>query len=366
MDQMPHTSREPIDPLRTRAVADTYGFELLGRRIDAIEPLLRDYLSQPLPKLVLEPGVVQVSGIGSSRAHAEYFTSLLNCSPAYNAIFQEIPYDGDSKPFSEGTTVLFSQGLSSNAHGIVQQQILAGNGLLFTAVTSHGLEQGGKADKAHLLRLIESSDVCTVPMPLEDEYETLIRVVGPWYGYLASYRVAAELLPEHYPAIDEAQLSRMFSRASESASGVLDSLSVEHLEKGIHLVSFGLGGALKNIGEKFVEGTFFNRPALSGILEFDHGPFQLIARRGGQVVLFRSQDESEREPAQRLRSGLERCGAAPLTEVYSQLPEPLRILEYEMVMNHVMLGLMKERGELCDQIRFVEGSNYDMSPGNAS
>ncbi|MCB0332264.1 MAG: hypothetical protein KDD55_02125 [Bdellovibrionales bacterium] len=366
MDPVELHRSQPVDPLRTRAVSDPFGFELLGRRIDVIENLLERYLSTPLPPIRLSEGSVKVTGIGSSRAHGEYLADLLRRSSHYNASFQEVPYDGNREAFSRSSTVLFSQGLSSNTHGIVQQQILDNNGLLFTAVTPEGLTQGGAADKAHLLGILNSSDVCIVPMPLEDEYQTLIRVVGPWYGYLAAYRVASELLPDQFPVVDVSELKAMFPRAKESAAAVLKALPRTELERGIHLVSYGPVGAMKNIGEKFLEGAFLSRPTLSSILEFDHGPFQFVARRGGQVFLFRSLDEGEHESAQILRTSLEGCGAPALIEIFSQLPEPLRILEYEMVMNHVMLALMEERGSACDQVGFVEGGNYHKAPGNPS
>ena len=110
---------------------------------------------------------------------------------------------------------------------------------------------------------------------------------------------------------------------------------------------------------KFIEGAFLPKPAISSIIEFDHGPFQNISRNGGTVFLFRSTDSAEQRFADSLRHGLLSSdqGAAPI-EVFSKLPSELRILEYEMVFNHIMLNLMQKCGEACDQVNFNEGSNY--------
>jgi hypothetical protein len=349
------------DPLRTLSPSDTFGFELIERRIEAVETLLPPFLAEDLPEISLPEGLVTLSGIGSSKAHGEFLAHLLNQVPGYTARVSEIHPDSNP-PETEGSRIVFSQGLSANANGIIQQQIRDGAGIVFTAVTERGAADSGKKHVQETYRQMQEAGIDIVTMPLENEYQVLIRTVGPFFGYLAAYKTAQSIAPETFEPLDEQSLLQMLSAAKEKGEAMLKLTSRDELASNVHFVTFPPNtNMLGNLGMKFIEGAFLDRPAVSNIIEFDHGPFQNIARKGGTVFLFHGGSTAESRFANELQNGLRSLhggSGAPAIEVTSSLPENLQILEFEMIFNHFMLGLMKQGGEACDQIRFTEGSNY--------
>lgn len=358
--ELPHPDQ---DPLRSIDQSDRYGFELIERRIKAIPELFERYMESPLPDLQPLSGSVGVYGLGSSRSHAEYLATLLQRIPGVHASSQSVSSLHDQSGAGE-VKIVFSQGMSTNTHGLIQSQIADERGILFTATTSEGAHNTRKAEVHSLLTDINSSGVDTVIMPMENEYQVLVRTVGPWFGFLAAYRVASQLAPKEFAPIRTEQIVEMFSEAPLKAKEILSQTSRETLASAsIYLVGHTPAiNHLRNIGYKFMEGAFLENPMVSTVMEFDHGPFQLVQRRGGSIFLFSSEDESEIDFNRSLTESLVAVGQAPPLVVCSTLKPELRVLEYEMVMNHVMLDLMKQGGNACNQLDFQEGENYNKNP----
>ena len=87
----------------------------------------------------------------------------------------------DSDRVFNGTLVVFSQGLSPNIHVIFAKQKYQSI-ILFTATTTNNKNQ----HKLQILnKLKKNNSNFIINFPIEDEYTTLIRIIGPMCGYLS-------------------------------------------------------------------------------------------------------------------------------------------------------------------------------------
>ena len=110
---------------------------------------------------------------------------------------------------------------------------------------------------------------------------------------------------------------------------------------------------------KFHEGLFLPKPAEDTVIQFGHGPVQVLDRIGGQIFVFTTNDHSELSDFQALHDSLTEIGKNPIV-IKSELPSDLAHLEWEQVMNHLVLTLMQDAGEICDQVKFAECKTYNI------
>jgi hypothetical protein len=97
-----------------------------------------------------------------------------------------------------------------------------------------------------------AAEGCTVlRYPLENEYTVLLRVVGPFFGYLACYELVRCLAGGSLAALEEGMLRRVFMK-SEDAARVLAKEDVGLLSQGFHVIA---GSPLSLYG-RVSSGTF--------------------------------------------------------------------------------------------------------------
>ena len=171
---MPSAS-PPTDPL---------GHDLLAQRLARIPELL-------LPMVGREPappsGAVRaarrfvVTGTGSSEAHARFLVHLLNRYAQRPAEFAPLSAFCDPpREFGRGRAlIVVSQGLSPNAQVAVDRHRDFDHTVIFTSTTAAGAAAAGRAERAGRIRDLAAAGVEFVRSPLEEEYATLIRFVGP-------------------------------------------------------------------------------------------------------------------------------------------------------------------------------------------
>jgi hypothetical protein len=340
---------------------DVWGHNLVAERIHAIPKLVGACLDQPIPQLSLPTDhEITITGIGSSRGIAEYLATLLSSGSKYSARFQEVTTAADRQT-SWGPTIVFSQGLSANMGAVFDKIIQDRQGIVVTSVTEEGAQRKGNQRALKILSDCRDAGVSVVQAPMENEYQVLVRSIGPWFGFLTAYRIAQALEPERFPPIRQDALESMFSRAAATAHEISQGLPREVLQRGTHIVTCSNPTLLRNVGEKFVEGIFVPRPMFSNLLEFNHGPYQLLARTGGHAFLVEGESPADKKLVHELADAIRSLpgGKASVSQISSELPSDIKILEYEMIFNFVMLNLMRQGGSECDQIRFQEGVHYD-------
>lgn len=278
---------------------DRLGHRLLAKRLASIPGYWRGMLDSAAAYRARPHGETEdfvVTGIGSSEAHARFLTGELNRGDRVRAEFVPLasfqPGAGRSVVSGHRTLVVFSQGLSRNIRLALDQRSRFHRLILFTAATVSGLRTAGQMDRAGRLEELESAGVEVVRFPLENEYEILIRVVGPSCGFLAARLWMDSLAPTWgvdpgrelaaIEAVDSTGLTTFFeshARACFSGFRILAPPS--------------LAACGQNLVCKWVEGVFGAPPQLLDFLSFAHGPFQQLAAHPAPVVILRPERDSE-------------------------------------------------------------------------
>ena len=84
--------------------------------------------------------------------------------------------------------ILISQGLSPNSVGPLAKWDYK-NIILMTAVT----ENNKNSEKKSILLKLQENQCSILQYPMEDEYTTLVRIVGPMAGYYFIYRLVMKM-----------------------------------------------------------------------------------------------------------------------------------------------------------------------------
>ncbi|MBI2602092.1 MAG: hypothetical protein HYW48_03465 [Deltaproteobacteria bacterium] len=310
------------------------GHDMIARRIHDAPHYLLNLQSY---SFYLDPDTESiVTGVGSSEAHALYLLYLLRkFRPNVRAKF--LPMTAFSHEKKKGETlILISQGLSPNVLVALDAWQYRDVKLL-TSVTSKNQDAG----KVAVLETLRNNRSDVYNFPLEDEYTTLIRTVGPLVGYYFIYKL---LHPASYMSLSEEK--RLHQTLMAAGAKVPSRDFFTSLQKDPHiviLVSYPLNLYFKNILNKLEEGAFLPSVRLVDYLEFSHGAFQNVeyqfqkGRVSHFVLIKQSKVDQEAIPRVKLMLG----DRFPIWELSSELPEDLSILEYEMVFNHFVLKWME-------------------------
>lgn len=326
---------------------DLLGHGVLERRIRDLPQIVEAYLAQPFPKALHQCEHTEVTGVGSSKAHALYLVHLLNLMPGRTAQFRELSSfeaglgEGIHQEDPTRGLVLFSQGLSPSAHSAARKLMKRSAAVLFSAAST----ENTLGAKQALLQQLASAQVPQIAFPLPNEYEILVRVIGPLLGYLAAYQFAAALPDSPFePLPARAVVETLRRRVDDAPPPELIAALSAIPAPALHLVTFPPTSAYAhNLCEKLMEGAFLPRPTHSDIGEFDHGRFQNIAATGGRVILVGGGGAGEVDCAHALEKELQTIGIQKPLEIISNLPPPLQIVEFEMALNVLMLSLARAR-----------------------
>lgn len=337
-------SAPPPDP-RT----DPLGHALLAQRLERLPALLARVAAEPLRAVsarTLTARHFLVTGTGSSEAHARFLVYLLNRHARRPAEF--IPLSAFCHlpaEFGRGRVlVIVSQGISPNAQVAIDRRADFDHSVVFTATTAAGAEAAGKPERASLIRRLEDDGVEFVRGPLEEEYATLIRFVGPMAAYLTAHQFVRCLAGDLLPPIAPAELVRAL--AARAPAGVVDRFAAgaDAFRRGFYLLAGSpLCEFAHNLGYKFLEGLYWSSPVIWDFLQFAHGPFQEVTLQPRPVVILEGPGEADRELAARTRRMLE-AARVPCIDLPTATAAPLSIFEYEAIFNDLVFALIRRLG----------------------
>ena len=314
---------------------DPRGEALLKERIALIPKLAASYYASPvitLPKAIEKAAGLVITGTGSSAAHAKFLCYLLNSNGNFGAEFRPLSAFLSPAQASDKTKhlIVFSQGLSPNARIAIEQRDKFAGLVVCTAVTASG--------KNELCDKLRQRQITIIEYPLESEYEILLRVVGPFMGYLAALRLfesltgapSRALLPLFSGLETMLEKGRTLFAELKGANG----LNPFQLVTSYPLSEFG-----ENLAFKVLEGTFIAAPAVWDLLHFAHGPFQMLNRLP-QPIVYCGQQNDPTAPVEALRE-MASSAKLKLIEMHSTYSAIEAILEYEMIFNGLVMEAVK-------------------------
>ena len=324
---------------------DSLGHALLRRRLAQIPDLLVGMLSDPPalnPESLKSSGFV-VTGTGSSEAHARFLVNLLNRNARFPAEF--VPLSGfcASAPIeaSDRTLIVISQGLSPNAQVAINEFASFAHTIVFTATTAEGAVAAGKTARAQLIRDLESARVEFIRGPLEEEYSTLIRFVGPMACFLSTYLFSRSLKPEALPPVTSQKLRHLLASKIDPETTRTFIRESDNFKRGFYLIAgTPLCEVAQNLGYKFLEGLFWSSPTIWDYLQFAHGPFQEVSLQPRPVVILEGPGDTEAELASRTRDMLESASLSHIT-ITGKIEPPLSTLEFEAIFNDLVMHLIE-------------------------
>lgn len=273
---------------------------------------------------------VVATGVGSSAAHAALLVHVLRAAGRDAVVVPLSTFLASPAPSPDDVLVVFSQGLSPNACLALDTPDRWRRVVLVTAVTAPAR-----------LEPLQAAAVAVQTIDGEDEFGTLVRVVGPMTGYVAALRLAAALggpsAPSAEVLIDACTPGPLphFDLAAESLAFV---------------TSGPYGELTQNLQYKVLEGLLRPQPPVWDVLHLAHGPYQQRAtERATFVALTRPDAPGEALALERFAAMLD-----PSRHALIRLPArhalPLALLEHEAMLNAAMLDAISAHG--TDQMRW--------------
>lgn len=324
--------------------ADPLGHELLAQRLRAVTPLLLEMVNHPLERVsarTLTSRSFLVTGTGSSEAHARFLVHLLNRRAGRPAefiplsAFCDMPAD-----FGRGRTlVVISQGISPNAQVALRRAGDFDHTVMFTSTTAAGAEAAGKHERAALVRSMEASGVEFIRSPLEEEYSTLIRFIGPLAVYVSAWQFARCLAAELMPPLAADTLATLLATRAPAPVVARFIRDADRFRRGFYLVAGApLCEFAHNLSYKFLEGLYWSTPVIWDFLQFAHGPFQEVTVQPRPVVILEEPGATSSDLAARTRRMLE-SAHVPCIDIKATSTSPLVIFEYEALFNDLVTQL---------------------------
>lgn len=229
------------------------GRSLLRARCAQVVPALISWLAASPPLPSLGPFPLLTTGIGGSEGPARLLAALLQ-QQGLPARFVPLSSFAEASPAGR-SLVIFSQGLSPNAHLALHRLADFERVLLVTGLT---------AEHPALSPLVERG-LTVVTLESEDERGLLVRIVGPALASLAAMVLAGRI-----ESPDPSRLRDALHRAKEQASrlGPLPPTPLALVASGEHTER------CEGLRWRLVEGLLHPRIQLWDALALAHGPFQ--------------------------------------------------------------------------------------------
>jgi 3,4-dihydroxy 2-butanone 4-phosphate synthase/GTP cyclohydrolase II len=284
---------------------------------------------------------LNVTGIGSSEAHARFFCYLMS------KYFSDVKFT----PLANITTcdptipcVVFSQGLSPNTNICFNHYAYSGL-IVVTSVT----DKHPSADRVQTLgKLLESKSNIIINYPAEYPDDTLVRINGPIGVYYMASRLASHYISKitnkpfddnlffQQIKIAKTNIEQMMygKKFSEHISTICKNQSV------CIIVPANIKDYMLNIKNKFIEGCYIN-PLITDDLEFAHGIYQSIEAQRGlygkKTTLFIVGNASMENIYTMCK---DKYLIWPLT--FSSADTSVQPIELEMFFNHVVFQIISE------------------------
>jgi hypothetical protein len=200
--------------------------------------------------------------------------------------------DVNKKDFDK--LILFTQGLSPNAT-IPIEQFEYSNIILVTTFTLDTLNTANTVTsrKNDILTKVKSNNNIIITYPKETNDDTLIRITGPYIGYIIGLEMTKNMVNDF--VYDEKEIMEITRDTDISIIPYVLNNIVEN--KKLTIIMDGCEkNYITNIKNKFMEGLFVDVIVCDG-LEFAHGTYQLMEhnRKKGLVnsVFIINKDESK-------------------------------------------------------------------------
>lgn len=325
---------------------DPLGHVLLERRLESIPSILEQMLAdgpKPLSATSLRAQRFVITGTGSSEAHARYLAMLINLYTERSASFLPLSgfVDAPASNFSGRTLVVYSQGVSPNAQIALQRGDDFDHTILFTATTPDAAVAAGKPDRAHLLNKLIDQGGELVEFPLAEEYTTLIRFVGPLAGYLATMQFVAQFECARFSLPTDKELKPLLAARAPAALREAMCNLPSAFAGGFNLITAApISDFSQNLGCKFMEGLFWNCPAISDFLQFAHGPFQQMTAHPKPAIVLQGDGAGEAKMVERSVAMLRGVGATAFV-VQVSAPPLLSIFGFEAALNDLVFTVMR-------------------------
>jgi creatinine amidohydrolase len=283
---------------------------------------------------------IVTTGIGSSAAQARYLAWLLRTYAALpswdvpTGAFLAPPVDEAKDGAKDQALVVFSQGLSPNARIPLEAAARFGCTVLVTAA---GAERG---ERAAALKRAEDAGIVVVTLPVNPEYEVLLRIIGP----LAGYAVALRMASRHTQSIksDPKSVAEAMAVASDRAEACLAAADPSLFSDPITFVTAGGYSYLTtNLCGKVTEGMFLPPPAAVDALELAHGYLQEASGKPRTFVALTRNSQHDTNLFSHVRASLD--PQHRWLEFEAKLPDPLQIFEHESAMNAFVLAAIAAR-----------------------
>lgn len=314
-----------------QTTSDPLGHILLQTRlhqsITELDILLKQSISPPKHPLASS---ILTTGIGSSEAHARFFSYLINQYTYSTSEFTPIAsfYHSPTKNKSvakPSTLALFSQGLSPNASLPLKHQDRFQATLLFTACEK-------------LPPLVPQTTVIQFPIP--NEFQSFLRIIGPLCAYLAAIQAILTYFPKNtLPAIPN-NFFEILQNTEERLPPSLDPFLNIPTSGCSILASPPLSLYANNLSLKFLEGVFSPPPPVYDLLSFAHGPFQQLVKNPQPLIILTSNSPDDKELLKHVTPLLENI-KAPHWILLATLPHPWSIFEFECILNHFVFKLIQ-------------------------
>lgn len=322
------------------------GYRDLERRMRELPAMLRAAArEEPPPRLDLGAlrGIV-TTGLGSSAAHARFLAALIaeRCGHAARYVPASALIGPPPAHAAAEALVVVSQGLSPNARLVLASRGAWRHVVLMTATGDAG---AGGDEKVALLAELRAAGVevrrfCAG----ENEYGTLVRVVGPMAGYLCALRFVEGLAPSPR-SVDVDAIADAVAVVPGRVARFDPPLDPAWLATDLALLTSGTYGELvDNLRYKVLEGMLLPAPPVWDLLHVAHGPFQQAHDRPATfLALTRPDAPREPELLARLSEMLDPARHR-LVRLPATLPGPLAVFEHEAFLNELMLRYIDARG----------------------
>ena len=334
-----------------RAAGWRAGLALLEERVACLPEKLLELASLDNPALPIRPAGVRrfvTTGLGSSAAHARFLALLIEDCVGLRARYAPASSLGIAPAdAAEDVLVVFSQGLTPNVRPLLAAAACWRHVVVVTAAR----ERDGDDAKSRILRDVRAAGGSVRMLPAEDEYGTLVRVVGPMLGYLEAVRLAKAIARGTSRAsaldVDVAALAPLVAAGADACDRALARAgltSLDCLERGLALLARGdYGLVVANLQYKVLEGMWLPLPPVWDPLELAHGPLQQgFPGPMTLLALTHAGDGVERALLDRIGAALERPRHR-IIELEAALPGTLAIFEHEAMLDRLMLRWIAER-----------------------
>jgi len=253
--------------------------------------------------------------------------------------------------------VVFSQGLSPNARFALVDPEAWGGVILVTGIEAGDAAGAGESNAdGEWLRSLEARGVIRIDMGCGPERGLLLRVIGARVGYAVAWSLLRtlgkrRLVENEALSIDPERLGGAQDAAADEAKRVFpESEGVSAFfaaDRPLILVSEGGFGELaEQLSLKIAEGMLRPQPRWVDVLSFTHGPLQGLADGPASILYFANSETSpkpsgEIEWSERFASTLD-PELHDLRVLHSRLPPPFSVLEFEAMLDELVLRFLEE------------------------